>query len=489
MTDPELSVGSRLRRGMAWSGLASGATHLLNLLRVMIVARILAPADFGVFGMAMVVLLGVTSLGQLGFKEALIAHDQADDEERQRWLYSLWTGNLLLNVVLGVSIAALAWPAAMLNQQPGLVAMLLALSGVPLLTALKNPQLMALEKRIAFAPIAVVELTVAVAGLVFTVLLAWWLESAWALILGQLIAPAGGLVASYLVTPGRPVLAWDRDAMRQAFHFGKFILAAAALNMVITQLDNLAIGAQLGAAALGIYMIAYRISEIPKLIITQTAFRALYPYYSEQRMAGPAALRDAWLRATRYIAWLIVGAYLPIMLCANFFVLLLFGDQWLEAAPILVVLALLGGLRTGNRALLPALMTLRMTRVDAAYKLIEVLLFVPAVFIGLAWAGDPIGAAWAGVAALTVGMLLRAEHVRRALQATPMEMTLLIARPALGCAASGLCGLAMLGAHWHPLAVSIAMSGVWLFVLLATEQGVRSMVSQAIATADRRFRR
>ena len=489
MSASQLSVGSRLRRGIAWSGLASGVTHVLNLLRVMVVARILAPVDFGVFGMAMVVLLGVTSLGQLGFKEALIAHEQAEVHERQRWLHSLWTGNLLLNFVLGVSIAALAWPAALLNQQPGLVPMLLVLSVVPLLTALKNPQLMALEKRITFAPIAVVELTVAISGLVFTILLAWWLQSAWALILGQLIAPAGGLVASYLVTPGRPVLAWDRDAMRQAFHFGKFILAAAALNMIITQLDNLAIGAQLGAAALGIYMIAYRISEIPKLIITQTAFRALYPYYSEQRIAGVAALRDAWLHATRYIVWLIVGAYLPIMLCAQFFVLLLFGDQWLEASPILVVLAMLGGLRTGNRALLPALMALRMTRIDAAYKLVEVLLFVPAVFIGLAWAAEPIGAAWAGVAALTVGMLLRAEHVRRALQASPKQMTLMIARPVIGCALSGFFGLAMLRAQWHPLSVSFVMSGVWLLVLLATEPGARSLLLQVVETAKRRIQR
>lgn len=482
------SLAGRLQLGMAWSGVASAATHLLNLLRVMIVARILAPADFGVFGMAMVVLLGVTSLGQLGFKEALIAHDQADDAERQRWLHSLWTGNLVLNVVLGVSIAALAWPAAVLNQQPNLVAMLLALSVVPVLTALKNPQLMALEKRIAFAPIAAVELSMAVSGLVFTVLLAWWLESAWALILGQLIAPAGGLAVSYLVATGRPVLAWHRDAMRQAFHFGKFILAAAALNMVITQLDNLAVGAQLGAAALGIYMIAYRISEIPKLIITQTAFRALYPYYAEQRIAGPAALRDAWLQATRYITWLIVGAYLPIMLCAQFFVVLLFGDQWKEAAPMLVVLALLGGLRTGNRALLPALMTLRMTRVDAAYKLIEVLLFVPGVFLGLAWAGDPIGAAWAGVAALTVGLLLRAAHVRRALQATRWQMGLLIARPAAGGIVSGLVALAMLSAHWHPLVVAFAMSGVWLTALLALEPGARTMLLRALATAKHAFR-
>ena len=485
MAAVEPSAGARLRRGLAWSGLASSATHVINLLRVMIVARILAPEDFGLFGMAMVVLLGATSLGQLGFKEALIAHDQADEAERRRWLHSLWTGNLLLNVGLALTIAALAWPAAQLYEQPALVGMLLALSLVPVLTALKNPELMALEKRIAFGAIAAVELTVAVTGLVFTVLLAWWLGSAWALVYGQLLAPAGGLALSYWVVRGRPVLAWDSDALRQAFHFGKYILLAAALNMVITQLDNLAIGAQLGAAALGIYMIAYRMSEIPKLVITQTAFRALYPYYSEQHRAGVGALRTAWLQATRSIRWLVVGAYVPMVLCAEFFIGLLFGDQWLRAVPILVVLALLGALRTGNRALLPVLMTLRKTRVDAAYKLLEAGLFVPGVYIGLAWTGHPVGAAWAGVFALSVGMLLRGDYVRRALEVSLAQIAGLLGRPLLGAALSAAVALALLQVDWHPLIVAIVMSAVWLAALMASERVARRWVLQRVSTMRR----
>ncbi|MBR9813613.1 lipopolysaccharide biosynthesis protein [bacterium] len=476
MSEVKQAANSRLQRGLAWSGMASVGTHVLNLLRVMIVARILAPDDFGLFGMAMVVLLSANSMGQLGFKDALIAHEQTSDEERQRWLRSVWTGNLLLHCVLGLSIAALAWPTAQFYERPELLAMLLTLSVVPLLTALRNPELMMREKRIAFGAIAVVEFTISIVGLIFTVALAWWLESAWALVLGQLLAPAGGLLVSYLVIPGRPRLGWDRDALRKSVTFGKYIMAAAILNMIITQMDNLAIGAQLGAAALGIYMIAYRISEIPKLVLTQTACRALYPYYAERLQAGDDALRAAWLQSTRYIIWLIIGAYLPMALCAEFLLLLLFGEQWLAAAPILIVLALLGALRTGNRALLPALMALKQTRMDAGYKLLEAIIFVPAVLVGLAWTGDPIGAAWGGVLALGVGMSFRTRALLHMLRVDGAQTSVLGLRPLAGGLAIVVSATGLLGAGIHPLLALVSMGLVWLASLLVLEPGARTWI-------------
>lgn len=483
MSLPDDDAKARVRRGFAWTGLSSAGTHVLNLARVMLVARLLTPEDFGVFGMAMVVLLGVSSLGQLGFKEALIAHQQDNEGERQKWLYSLWTGNLVLNLLLGAMIAAAAWPTAQFYAQPELFAMLLTLCAVPVITALNNPQLMALEKRIALGPVAAVELAVAVAGLVFTVVLAWTLRSPWALVLGQLIAPAAGVLLSYRIVAGRPRLAWDRDAIRQSLRFGKYIMLASGLNMVITQLDNLAIGAQLGAAALGIYMIAYRISEIPKLMITKTVFRTLYPYYSQRLQDGPTALRDAWLTSSVYILWLVAGAYLPMALCSHFFIETLFGAQWRAAAPILTALALLGALRTGNRALVPVLMALRKTRIDATLKALEAGLFLPAVFIGLAWTQDPIGAAWAGVFALFAGLVCRAIYVQRILQADPGKILRAFVRPLFGTLVTGLAGVVMLNLRWPPLLVVSAMVTLWACLLLAMDASTRRWVRARLAWA------
>lgn len=465
-----------MRRGFAWAGLAGASSHALNLVRVMLVARILTPEDFGVFGMALVLLLGVSALGQLGFKEALIAHEQANDGEREKWLHSLWTGNLALNLLLGGTIAAAAWPAAQLYDQPELFAMLLTMSAVPIITALNNPQLMVLEKQIALGRIAAVELAVAVSGLVFTVLLAWLLRSAWALVLGQLIAPGAGVLVSYAIAGGRARLAWDRSALKQSLHFGKYIMLAAGLSMIITQLDNLLIGAQLGAAALGIYMIAYRISEIPKVIITTTVFRTLFPYYSEQLLGGRAPLREAWQAANVYTLWLVAGAYLPMALCSEFFIVTLFGEQWSPAAPILVVLALLGALRTGNRALLPVLMALRKTKADAAFKSVEAVLFVPAVFVGLAWAKDPIGAAWAGVFALSAGLVLRAIYVQRILNASPGTILRTLLRPLLGALVTTAAGIIMLKLNWPQLGVVIAMITLWACLLLTMDGTARRWV-------------
>lgn len=469
--DPTHVLG-RVRRGVAWTGLAGISVHLINLARVMVVARLLAPADFGVFGMAMVVMLGFSALGQLGIKEAFIAHEQADEAERDRWLFSLWTVNLLARLVLAALIAALAWPAARLYGQPVLLPMLVTLSLVPLLTGLNNPAFMLLEKRIAFGRIAAFELSVALAGFVVTVLLAWLLNSAWALIIGQVAAPLAGVIVSYRLYPMRVRLAWDPRAVVQALNFGKYILVASILGVVITQLDNLAVGVQLGAAALGLYVIAYRMSEIPKLVIASAAVRTLFPYYAERMREGRAALAAAWLESFGYIFWLVLAAYIPIAFCAEYVVVTLFGAQWRAAAPVLVVLALLSAIRSLNSTLGALLMTVRKTRAEALIKGLEVTVFVPGVFVGLALAQAPVGAAWAGALAMFVGLLARGVYSIRTLRVPGGVVARRFARPLAGgvlMAAIGLWG----AADWPPLGLAVAMVAVWAGMLLILEPGLR----------------
>lgn len=468
----------RVGNGMAWTGLASIGTHLINLARVAVVARMLAPADFGLFGMALVVLLGLSSLGEFGLKEAFIAHDQSGPGERKRWLRAVWTGNLVVKLALACLLLLMAWPAARFYEQPELVPMLAVLTLVPLLTALVNPALMWMEKSIRFGRVAAFELTVAVTGLVATILLAWATGSAWALVLGHVVATAGGVVMSYLIHPFRPRLVWDPEVLRRAMGFGKYMMVTAALTTLINQLDNLIIGAQLGAAALGIYMIAFRIAEIPKLVIGNTTARSLFPYYSETLSEGRDKLAETWQLASGYVIWLILAAYMPIAFGAAYYIVLLFGEQWREAAPILVVLTLLGGMRSFGRTVNSLLMAVHKPNVEALLKSMEVVVFVPAVFIGLAWTGSAIGVAWAAVSSCTFGMLARLAYLLPHMRISPLAYLTRILRPAAGALLMALGGMFSTAVGLHPIVMTGLLWLLWALMLIALEPELRRWLWQ-----------
>ena len=77
----ERSLGDRVREGVAWSAASLAITYLTGLARSVVMARLLAPEDFGLFGMAITVLVAAGAVSQIGLDMSLIVNRFSDDEE------------------------------------------------------------------------------------------------------------------------------------------------------------------------------------------------------------------------------------------------------------------------------------------------------------------------------------------------------------------------------------------------------------------------
>ena len=453
---PDASGG--LRSGLAWTSLATGLDYALNLLRIIIVARILTPTEFGLFSMCMTIMLGIKALGEFGFKDAFIAHEYGDQGEKQRWLHSIWSTNLAIQTGLAALVALLAWPSAALYGEPSIIPMVLALAVVPLCNALNNPALMMLEKQLRFVRLASFEVSEAAVALISTVVLAWLTESAWSLVLGQIIAAVFGTVMSYCVAPHRPAVRFDREPIIKSLHYGKYLMVVAVMTIITMQFDKMWIGAQLGAAALGFYAIAHRIATVPALMLGASVARTLFPYYARTARDDRPALGAVWLESFGLVAWLSLAAYLPLIFFADFYIVALFGEQWDDATHLLEVLAVVGLLRAFGRGTNPLQKAVRRTDLDAKAKVLESAIFLPAVVVGVALTESAVGAAWGGMLAYAIGIVARLVPCLRMTGLGMGAFLLRFARPcagglalALGASAVGigrpvLWGLAVDGA-------------------------------------------
>lgn len=472
----EPTVAQRLRDGLRWNVLATLASQAIDLLRVIIVARLLAPEDFGIFAMAMVVLLAIIELGNFGLKDAFIALSQETDIDEDRWLHSVWTGNLGIQALIGGLLAAAAYPASLMYDEPVLFPMLLALAVVPLLRALKNPALMLLEKRIDFARVALFDLVVAIITLVATTILAYLTRSPWALVIGSILAAGLSSAASYWLASMRPRLMFDWAPMKQSLVFGKYLMAMSVMSMLTTQMDNLFIGVQIGAAALGFYTIAYRICEMPKLLLTATASRTIYPYFAETLRNNPAQLSGAWLRSFNYITWLTIAAFLPIILCRDFVIFVLFGPQWSEAAALLVPLGILGILRCMNRSQNPLLLAVKKPELETIAKVVELLLFLPLIYAGYRITGDALGVAWGAAATYVAGTALRLIWSVRILRPGLASLLFESAKPAAAAGLMLAAATAALSLQAHDMIVIVLLGAIWLSCLLVMEPLARQQL-------------
>lgn len=452
--------------------------HVINLLRVMIIARILTPEDFGLFGMAMVVILGLMQLSQFGLKEAYIAHHYDSEQARKQWLHAIWTLDCIVRAAGALLVALTAWPIAKYFGDDRLMPMLLVLAATAPMMAFRNPSLIAAEKNISFKQVAQFELIMALTAFVVSVGLAWLTRSVWALVWGQFAGMLVAVSSSYVISNYRPRFRLDAEPLRAAFGFGKYVMATGFMTYITLQFDNLMIGAELGAAALGFYAIAFRIATIPKLVIGDVTSRTLYPWYSNAYREQPARLGRLWSDSFGYLCWAACAAYLPLYLFAGYYLILLFGDQWGPAEPLLKVLVLVGAFRSLSAVLAPLMLATRQPRLDTWVKLIETLILVPAVLYGVFITQQAIAVAWASAAAYGIGFFLRTGYCLNLAGYSLSQLLLRLSRPILGIVLTLATGIYYQTMGWHPVLSTFLMLCMLSGLCWCLEPGLRKIVRE-----------
>lgn len=364
------TITDRAVSGGIWAALTNIADRVLQLAVVLVLARIIGPAEFGLFGIAMLTLSGAKRLSRLGIDAALIHH--ADDDV-DAYLDTAWTMRVARGVFLAALLVALAGPIATLFSEPAVVRLLRTLAVVPLLTGLRNPGVVYLEKNLAFdrrfAYLLAGRLCYVGAAFAAAVVS----PTVWALVAGVLAGNLTWLVASFVVDTYRPQLSFDRSRARELVAYGRWIFASTVLSFLSGHGDDGFVGWFLGTAALGFYRVGYRFSNAPTTEITQTVSTVVFPTYAKLQ-DDPAALRRGFLDTLTLVAAVTIPASVGIILVTRPFVAAVLGPDWLPMVVPMQVLAGYGLLRSLRSATNPLFRAIGRPQYEALIRLVKLLL-------------------------------------------------------------------------------------------------------------------
>jgi PST family polysaccharide transporter len=327
-------------RGTLWTYASTFSGKLLVLISTVILARLLLKEDFGVAGYALVIIGILDVLSDLGVGAALIYYK--DDPEATDTAF--WLG-------LGIALALFAsvWVAAPLAgaffDDERVVAATRVLALTFPLTALSNIHNTLLQKRLQFRRKFVPDLAQAVAKGVISIALALLGLGAWSLILGQVGGTALAVVAYWWAVGWRPSLHFSTRLAPRLLRYGSNIVATNGLGMLLLNADYLFVGRYLGAAALGAYMLAFRIPELLISRLCGMLGRVMFPVYARIRDED-GALANGFLLTLRYLTMITVPLALGLALVAEPLVLAVFGARWSDAIPVMQAIALYTLLRS-----------------------------------------------------------------------------------------------------------------------------------------------
>ncbi|MET0211277.1 MAG: lipopolysaccharide biosynthesis protein [Burkholderiaceae bacterium] len=326
-----------VRGALAWSFAERYLSLLITVPTTMILARLLTPAQVGVYSLCAVVVNLASILRDFGVSEYLIQERELDREK----LRSAFTITLAMAwgmaLVIGVGRHAIAaW-----YHEPLLAELLLVLCLNFLMLPLASPSFALLNREMAFHRICVVQVSANAANALTSISLAWTGHGALSLAWGPVAGIAVQVAILVWLRPRESVMMPRLRGAGRQLRYGAMFTASRLVESGSRNAHELIIGKQFGFTSLGLFSRATGLIDLLGTTVSSAILRVATPALAADHRAGHSLVAP-YAKGTAIftgIAWPFMGG---VALMSRDILALLFGNQWLEAAPIATLLAIAG---------------------------------------------------------------------------------------------------------------------------------------------------
>ena len=363
---PGESLSQRVVQAGFWAFALRIVDRLFSLTRTIVLARVLSPDDFGLFGIALLALSALETFTQTGFQSALIQRK----EDVRPYLDTAWTVQAIRGVALAIILFGIAPYVAIFFGEPNAAPLLRVLGLSMVFQGLTNIGVVFFQKELEFHKQFIYMFSGTLADFGVAIPAALILHNAWALIFGLLAGNLVRMIASYFVHPYRPRFKLERAKARELYTFGKWILGSSILVFLVTQGDDILVGKLLGTTMLGFYQMAYRISNMPATEITHVISQVTFPAYSKLQDNIPK-LREAYLKTLQLTALLSFPIAGLIFILAPDFTKIFLGEQWMPIVPAMQILALAGLTRSIMATTGPIFQAIGKPKIETRWQVIR----------------------------------------------------------------------------------------------------------------------
>lgn len=274
------SLKARLIRSSGLTVIGYGTSQVLRLASNLILTRLLFPEAFGVMALVSVFMMGLVMFSDLGIGPSIMQNKRGDDPD---FLNTAWTIQVIRGFALWIVATALAWPMAWFYSVPELTLYLPVAALTLVILGFKPTRHETANRHLLLGRVTVIDIITQVVGIISAVLLAWWTQSVWALVISGIISAFAQLVMYNLYLPGaKNHFRWEKPAAHELIRFGKWIFLSTIAGFALGQGDKLVLGKYLSLEQLGIYNIGYFLASFPLLLGVMLIGKILIPIYREK---------------------------------------------------------------------------------------------------------------------------------------------------------------------------------------------------------------
>lgn len=383
-------------KGIGWMGALRVITRGFSFVKIAILARILLPQQFGIYGIAALELAFLEKITETGINVYLIQLKK----DVEKYINSAWVISIIRGLILSAAIYISAPLVSGFFNSAESETMLRLITLVPFVRAFINPSIVKLEKDLEFNKEFFIRLSILLVDSVVSAVLALVSKNPTALVWGLTAGAIVELMISHIFIKPRPKFIFELNKLKNVINRGKWVTASGIFDYFFREGDDIVVGKILNTQELGLYQVAYKISILPITEVASVVNKVTFPVFT--KISGDFnRLKKAFVKTIIAVTLLT----LPIGILLYFFpkqiILLILGENWVGAVDVLRILSLFGVLSALIGPSSSLFLALNKQEYTAAFTLVSIL--------GLAITIVPLvrlyGIVGAGISAM-IGLLI-----------------------------------------------------------------------------------
>jgi len=305
--------------------------------RLVILGRLLSPVDFGLMGIALMIIIISDAISQPGFQHALIQ----SKEDVYKYLDTAWSLMIIRGAfLLAVLTASSTWAASFFNTEQ--IKIILPVMAIALfMSSISNSSVFLFLKKMDYKKQVFYESSGTIIEFIVAVTYAIINPSVWALVFGYFAGSLTRLITSFVLDNYRPRFSIQWEKAKKLMGFGRWITGSSILILISGFLDNFFVAKLLGDASLGYYRMAFQISNLPATEINYVANRVALPTYAKIQDDN-ILLKKTFMSLLRIITLITFPFSVFIIFLGHDFVMLLLGEKWLPMVFPMQILGMAG---------------------------------------------------------------------------------------------------------------------------------------------------
>ena len=298
------TLKQRSIRSGSWVVFGHLSSQVLRLGSNLILTRLLVPEMFGIMAIVTVIMSGLAMFSDVGLLQNIVQSKRGEETD---YLNTAWTIQIIrgcLIFFIALILSAFLYYLGIIGYLPAdtvyghveLPLILAIVSLTSIISGFNSIQILVLNRRLMMGKLIVIELVSQIIGLVFMLTWAWYQHDIWALVYGSMLTAFMNMLLSHAVIKERCAFRWDKNAVNEIFHFGKWIFLSSIFGFLLNHGDRVLLGGLISSEQLGVYTIAFFLANALKDVLSKLISSVFYPVLSETLRNSPDDLENSYYK-------------------------------------------------------------------------------------------------------------------------------------------------------------------------------------------------